>query len=63
MIKDAVAQIHPRRQRAAIVQVFVHRVATGKHHAGNENLIADLERADFVLGERSGQMNHTHGAA
>jgi hypothetical protein len=46
---DAVGQ-HLRRA-AALVQMLVDRVAPGEHDAGNQNLVADFQRADFFLGE------------
>ena len=51
MIEDAIAQTDARRQLAALVQIFVDRVASGEHNAGNQNLIADFQRPDFFFGE------------
>ena len=51
MIQDAVAQIDARRQLAALVQIFMDRVAPGEHDAGNQHLVADFQRPDFFFGE------------
>ena len=58
MIQDAVPQIHARRQLAALVQIFVDRIATGEYDAGNQHLVADFQRADFFFGERKGKFDH-----
>ena len=54
MIQNAVAQLHFRRQLAALVQILVDRVAPGEHDAGNQHLVADFQRPDFVFGEWKG---------
>ena len=34
------------------------RFAPGEHDAGDQHLVADLERADFFLGEGEGKFDH-----
>ena len=58
MIKNPVAQIHARRQLAALVQILVDRVAPGEHDAGNQHLVADFQRPDFFFGEGEGKFSH-----
>ena len=55
MIKNPVAQAHARRRLPALVQILVDRVAPGEHDAGNQNLVADLQRADFF--SENGKLN------
>ena len=63
VVDDAVAQAHARRQRAAFVQVLVDRVAPGEDDAGDQDLVAHLERADLVFGEGKGERNHEQSGA
>jgi len=51
MIQDPIAQFHFRGEIAAFVQVFVHGVSPGENHAGDQDLIADLQSPDFLLGK------------
>jgi hypothetical protein len=41
------------------MQMLVDRVAPGEHAAGNQNLVADFQRPDFVFGE--GKIQFCHG--
>ena len=58
VIQNALAQVRAHRQLAAFVQIFVHRVAAREHHAGNENFIANFQRADFGFGKREFEFDH-----
>jgi hypothetical protein len=44
-------KLTPVRQRAALVQILVNRVATGVDDAGDQHLVADFQRADFFFGK------------
>ena len=58
MINDAIFETHSRRQFATVMQIFVDGVPPGEHHAGNQNFIANFERANLFLGKRKGQFCH-----
>ena len=45
-------------QLAAVMQIFVHRIAPGEQRPGDQYLIADFEGADFLFGERKGKVRH-----
>jgi hypothetical protein len=62
MVNDAPAQTESRRQRPAVMQVFVHGVAAGEQHALNGHFIAHLQFAHRFLVQRSRQRNHNSPA-
>ena len=42
VINNATLEVDARRQLPSLVKILVHGIATGEHHAGNQNLIANL---------------------
>jgi hypothetical protein len=58
VIENAITEIDLGRQRAAFVQIFVHGIPAGEDDAGESDFIAHLQGTDFILRERSAELNH-----
>lgn len=59
VIQNPVAQVHLRRELAALVEVFVDGVASGEEHTADLHLVPHLEGPDFVGSEWRGKLDHT----
>src|SRR6185312_7121902 len=42
------------------MQILVNRIATGEHDAGDQHLVANFQRADFVLGKGKREIRHNN---